>query len=138
MPEIQIEQIHPAVTWRIRHEAMYPGQDYELAKLADDDEGIHFALYADHELTSVISLFEKDDLTCQFRKFATVPESQGKGYGTLLLKHMIDYNRAHGIKLLWCNARLSATAFYTKFGFQARGQTFTRHGYDFIIMELPL
>jgi GNAT superfamily N-acetyltransferase len=135
--KIQIEQIHPILTLRIRHEAMYPDQPYDSVKLANDDEGIHFGLYADEQLSAVVSLFEQGD-ECQFRKFATLPEAQGKGLGKMLLAHIIDYERAHGTKRLWCNARLNAAGFYEKFGFQKTEDTFFENGYDFVIMGLEL
>ena len=137
MVSIQIEQIHPALTWRIRQEAMYPDKTLNDVKLEHDHDGIHFGLYAGDQLTSVVSLFEAGD-TCQFRKFATLPESQGKGYGGLLLVHIINYNRKNGIKKLYCNARISATAFYTKYGFRQTNKTWTDKGFDFVIMELAL
>ena len=137
MPTIQIEQIHPALTWRIRQEAMYPDQPLDFVKLDSDYDGLHFGLYADDQLTSVISLFEEAD-AWQFRKFATLPESQGKGFGTLLLQHIISYARTQGAQKLWCNARVSALAFYAKFGFQLTEKTYTKNGYDFVIMELAL
>jgi GNAT superfamily N-acetyltransferase len=137
MANIQLEQIHPALTWRIRHEAMYPDKPYDFVKLDDDYDGIHFGLYADDQLTAVISLFEQGE-TCQFRKFATLPEAQGKGFGKLLLAHVITFIKQTGAKKLWCNARTNAAGFYAKSGFQATSKTFTKNGFDFVIMELVL
>ena len=135
--KIQIEQVHPALTWRIRHEAMYPDMPFDSVKLPNDEEGIHFGLYADDQLSAVVSLFEQGE-SCQFRKFATLPEYQGKGYGKLLLSHIIDYVRNTGAKRLWCNARVIATGFYAPFGFNETKQRYTENGYDFVIMELAL
>lgn len=135
--KIQIEQIHPALTWRIRHEAMYPDMPYESVKLKNDYDGIHFGLYANDQLSAVVSLFEQGDV-CQFRKFATLPEAQGKGLGRLLLAHIISYIKATGAKKLWCNARVNASGFYAKFGFQETNKTYFENGYDFVIMELEL
>ncbi len=134
---IQIEQIHPIVTLRIRHEAMYPDQPYDIVKLENDNDGIHFGLYVGNNLTSVVSLFE-EGAECQFRKLATLPEAQGKGYGAMLLNHIIKYESAHGAKKIWCNARVSASGFYEKAGFKKTGKTFSKNGYDFVIMELAL
>ena len=137
MVSIQIEQIHPALTWRIRHKTMYPDKPFDFVKLDNDLDGIHFGLYAGDQLTSVVSLFEEGD-TCQFRKFATLPGSQGKGYGGLLLAHIINYNRKNGIKKLYCNARVGAVLFYSKYGFRQTDKTWTKNGFDFVIMELAL
>lgn len=137
MQEIHIEQIRPDLTWRIRHEVMYPDLPFDVIKLANDEDGIHFGLFADNRLTSVVSLFSKGNIY-QFRKFATLSESQGKGYGSLLLDHIINYVRMFGAVKLWCNARVSATPFYNKFGFIQTDQFSTNNGIDFVIMELEL
>jgi len=137
MSTIQIEQIQPALTWRIRHEAMYPDMPYDSVKLDNDDEGIHLGLYAGDQLSSVVSLFAQGD-TCQFRKFATLPQAQGKGYGSHLLAHLIAFIKKTGAKKIWCNARVNAAPFYAKFGFQKTDTTFFQNGFDFVIMELEL
>jgi len=137
MQEIHIEQIRPDLTWRIRHEVMYPDLPFEAIKLANDDEGIHFGLFANNQLTTVVSLFNKGNVY-QFRKFATIVESQGKGYGSILLDYIISYVKSSGAIKLWCNARVSAISFYNKFGFVQTDKLSTSNGIDFVIMELEL
>jgi predicted GNAT family N-acyltransferase len=39
---------------------------------------------------------------------------------------------------LWCNSRVSATGFYSKFGFTETDQRSVSNGIDFVIMELQL
>lgn len=134
---VQIEQIRYELTWRIRRDAMYPDAAYEVVQLKDDPNGLHFGLYAEDQLTVVVSLFDEDGIY-QFRKFATIPKAQGKGYGTLLLNHIIDYTRQRTAKKIWCNARLSAIEFYTRFGFTTNGESFTKNDIDFVMMELQL
>lgn len=134
---MQIEQIRFDLTWRIRHEVMYPDSPYDIIKLEDDPEGTHFGLYANNQLTTVISLFNEGNIY-RFRKFATIVKAQGKGYGTLMLDHVIDYVKTRGAEKLWCNARLSAAGFYHKFGFiQTEGHSVSK-GIEFVIMELQL
>lgn len=137
MQLIQIEQIRDDLTWRIRHEAMYPDLPINAVKLENDAEGMHFGLYADDQLTSVVSLFSKGQIY-QFRKFATISAAQGQGFGSLLLKHIIDYVQSRGATKIWCNARVSAVGFYQKFGFHITDQTSRKHDIDFVIMELQL
>ena len=137
MQKVQIEQIRFELTWRIRHEVMYPDLPFDAIKLDDDPSGIHFGLYAADQLTAVVSLFNRDNIY-QFRKFATLVSEQGKGYGALLLNHIITYVKDMGGKKLWCNARVSAIGFYNKFGFRETDQTSISNGIDFVIMELQL
>lgn len=137
MQEARIEQIRFDLTWSIRHEVMYPDLPFEAIKLDNDPNGVHFGLYINDQLTAVVSLFNVGQ-AYQFRKFATRVGAQGKGYGTLLLKHIISYVNDIGAEKLWCNARVSAIGFYSKFGFKETDRHSRSHGIDFITMELQL
>lgn len=130
--EVPIEEI-----WRVRQEVMYPAETLAFVKLEDDAFGIHLGLYRDEALLSIISLFEKDK-TIQFRKFATIVAEQGKGNGTALLQHVMDWATEKGAKTIWCNARLSATGLYQKFGMQQTGDSWKKYGIEFIKMQKQL
>jgi len=130
-----VEQIFPALTWRIRHIAMYPEHPLDFVKLTNDFEGIHFGIYVDYELTGVVSLFTQVDVG-QFRKLAVLPEAQHQGLGTQLMEYLIDFCKVQKLTKLWCNARVNAKEFYTKFGFHETDRTYTAEGVDFVIMEL--
>lgn len=132
-----VEQIFPSLTWRIRHVAMYPDQPFDLVKLDDDFEGIHFGLYHQYELCGVVSLFINGD-SAQFRKLAVIPEMQHQGFGLQLMKYLIEFVKLQKLTKLWCNARVNAKEFYHKFGFTETDVTFTKEGFEFVIMELYL
>ena len=121
----------------MRQAVMYPQESISFVQLEDDETGLHWGLYAEGELVSVISLFDRDN-SVQFRKFATRTDRQGKGFGTKLLQHVMNWAHANGKKSIWCNARLTATAIYKKFGMQAVGNTWQKWGLDFIKMEKQL
>lgn len=132
-----IKEITAQATWSIRHQVMWPKESLDYIKLPNDELGIHFGLYIEDKLISVISLFIIGD-TAQFRKFATVAEAQGKGYGSQLLRHLMAIANERSIKKIWCNARLAKTAYYTKFGMQATNTQFTKNGIDYVVMEQVL
>lgn len=134
---IQIEQIPYQLTWKIRHEVMYPEKTLNEVKLENDDEGYHFGLYDEGELTSVVSLF-KTGSNMQLRKFATLQKWQKLGYGSRLLEHCINFCRQNGVTKIWCNARTTAIAFYKKHNFIETETTYFKDGHDFVIMELSL
>lgn len=121
----------------MRQAVMYPQEPLSFVQLPDDEHGKHVGLYAEGELASVISVFEKDN-HIQFRKFATRTDLQGKGFGTALLQHVMNWAIQTGKKSIWCNARTSATALYRKFGMQPAGQSWQKWGYEFIIMKKQL
>ena len=132
--KLQIKETELSRVWKLRYEVMYPEKDIEYVKLEEDENGLHLGVYAEDRLVSVISLFiEKDSI--QFRKFATLIEEQGKGYGTMLLNEVIDYAERNNIKKIWCNSRIEKTEFYEKFGFKKTNKKYEQDGRRFIIVE---
>ena len=123
--------------WKMRREVMYPELSIDEVKLADDESGNHLGLYDGDDLVSVVSVFVKND-ELQFRKFATRTAKQNKGYGTALLKQVMEVAEKMQCLKIWCNARISATKFYEKFGMQATGDTWLAKGHEFIKMEKQL
>lgn len=132
-----VEQIFPALTWRIRHITMYPDHPFDFVKLENDFDGIHFGIYENHNLTGVVSLFIEGNVG-QLRKLAILPEAQGKGLGNQLMEYLIDFCRVQKLSKLWCNARVNAKEFYVKFGFHETDKIYTADGFDFVIMEIKL
>jgi GNAT superfamily N-acetyltransferase len=130
-----IKQITAEEVWPIRHEVMWPNMSYDFIKLPEDDDGKHFGLFIDNVLTSVVSIFIKEPGIAQFRKFATIEKEQGKGYGTKLLQHLIDYAASKHIRTLWCNARVDKTDYYKKFGLIETNATYTKENIKFVILR---
>ena len=136
--KFQIKEILHTDTWPIRHRVMWPEKKMDYIKLVNDVSGKHYGLFAGNKLVSVVSLFIVGD-KAQFRKFATLEEEQGKGFGSALLQHVIkEVSKEHDRKMLWCNARKDKTYFYESFGMRKTNKQFTKGGIDFIIMEKQL
>ncbi|WP_461204759.1 GNAT family N-acetyltransferase [Clostridium sp. DL1XJH146] len=134
---MEIRKINAEDTWQIRHKVMWPQKDVEFIKLKNDTEGIHFGLYEANNLMSVISLFI-DNEKVQFRKFATLLEKQGQGYGSKLLNYSLEEARKLEAKIIWCNARIDKTGFYEKFGLKETEKRFVKAGIQYIVMEKSL
>lgn len=134
---MHIKEIKQEDTWKIRHLVMWPDQSMDFVKLPDDGMGLHYGLFNENELTSVVSCFISNG-EMQFRKLVTLTHQQGNGYGTALLNHIISIANEKRIKRIWCNARVNKKAFYEKFGLTDTGKRFTKEGVDFTIMELML
>lgn len=113
---------------------MWPDKPIDYVQLAEDERGLHFGIYEGNQLVSVISLFVDGD-EGQFRKFATRTDLQGKGYGTALLRYLINEARICAIRRLWCNARTSKSTFYEKAGFSKTNKTFEKDGMAYVVME---
>jgi GNAT superfamily N-acetyltransferase len=131
---MEIKELKKEETWEIRHRVLWPDRDITYIQLEDDDEGIHFGLFVEDKLVSVISLFLKGD-AAQFRKFATLQEEQGKGYGSILLRHTLKEASLLGAKKIWCNARKNKTYFYSRFGLVEKGNVLAKEGQQYIMME---
>lgn len=120
--------------WKIRQEVMYPKEELSYVQLPDDELGSHLGLYIDDRLVSIVSLFEKGE-DVQFRKFATFDAEQGKGYGSMLLDYIMEQASASGKRSIWCNARVSASGFYQRFGMYTTGLSWWKKDLEFVKME---
>ncbi len=136
--DYSIEQIPPAATLIVRQAELYPLMLLKKLQLDEDENGIHFGLFHDNKLISVVSCFEKEDGSMQFRKFATIKEFQRQGFGTALLKYIMAFAEEQNVRKIWCNARISAIGFYQKFGLQETVVKFSRDGIDYVVMEKEL
>lgn len=98
---------------------------------------MHFGIYEDERLVTVASLFISGN-TAQFRKLATAPDVQGKGYGRQMMQHLAEVSRSKGVRTLWCNARDTAETFYLKLGYQRTSDVFYKDDIAFYKMEIGL
>lgn len=133
----EIKDIPLQTIWQIRREVMYPQQTLEAMQLPDDAGGLHLGLFDKEQLCSVISLFIRGG-DMQFRKFATLPHLQGKGYGSALLAHIFALAKEKGLERVWCNARITATQLYRRFGMLPYGDPWEAQGHRFIKMQVQL
>lgn len=128
-----IKRIAAEQTWELRQKVMWPDKRIDYVKLTDDSSGIHYGLYVEQELVSVISLFINNNVI-QFRKFATSSAWQGAGHGTKLLYYAITEAEKLGAKAIWCHARTEKISFYRKFGLAEEGGEFERDGKRYVKM----
>jgi GNAT superfamily N-acetyltransferase len=127
--EVSIEQILP-----IRQQVMWPDKPIDFVRVPEDENGIHFGLFVEENLISVVSVFIHGQ-EAQFRKFATLEKYQGKGFGTNLLQFVFDFLEEKKVNRIWCNARISKAGFYQKFGMTTTAATFEKEGMEYVVME---
>ena len=84
-----IAPITASDTLALRQSVLWPDKPIDTVGLPNDAEGYHVGAFVDGQLIAVISLFV-DGSRAQFRKFATHPDFQGQGIGSMLLKYVID------------------------------------------------
>lgn len=129
-----ISEIKAEDTWDIRHRVMWPDMPFDFVKLDNDSDGIHFGLFRDDKLISIVSLFIENN-QAQFRKFATEISDQGKGYGTKLLSFLMKEVERMKLDKVWCNARTDKTEYYERFDLLKTETTYIKGGIDFVILE---
>jgi len=132
---MEIRKIPYSSTWAIRHQVMWPDRPIEYVKLPHDKEGQHFGLFIEGKIVSIVSIFLVGKVA-QFRKFATLKEEQGKGYGSRLLSYVIEDLISSDIEKIWCNARSNKALYYERFGLRRTNQSFSKGGIDYVIMEV--
>ncbi|WP_062058785.1 GNAT family N-acetyltransferase [Sediminicola sp. YIK13] len=132
-----IKSIPTQATWPLRRAVMWPDKPLDYIKLPQDHLGMHFGLFRDEELVTVASLFIIDN-KAQFRKLATRTSEQGKGYGSLMLEHLLKVADSKGVEKIWCNARKEKTGFYHKMGLTETAQTFSKGNINYVVMEKML
>jgi predicted GNAT family N-acyltransferase len=129
---VEVRQITAAETVPLRHAVLRPGRSVETARfLGDDDETTkHFGAFRNGQLLCIASLFQAELPEepgipgLQLRGMATDCTAQGTGLGRALVLACADFTRKQGAQLLWCNARISASVFYSKLGFEIVGSEF--------------
>lgn len=131
---MDIRNVDLDLIWKIRQEVMYPQEELSYVQLPEDGTGEHLGLYVNDQLVSIVSLFEYGP-EVQFRKFATLVNEQGKGYGSMLLEYVMDQASSGGKQMIWCNARVNASPFYQRFGMYATGDSWWKKDIEFIKME---
>ena len=134
---LRIESIQPQQTYALRHEVLWPDKPFAYVHLDNDGDGQHFGAFRDSDLLAVISLFVEGE-TARFRKFATRPDQQRQGIGTLLMHHIETHARQRGATRLWCDARLDAASFYRRFGMEATGEEFFKGNIPYVKFEKTL
>jgi GNAT superfamily N-acetyltransferase len=134
---MEVKTINASDTWQIRHEVMWPDQPFEFVKLEEDNLGIHFGVFEEDKLVSIVSCF-MEEKEMQFRKLATLEDYQGKGIASHLLKYILEFAKEKGVEKVWCNARTNKKSFYEKFGMIDTFKSFVKSGQEFTIMEILL
>lgn len=132
---MEIKSINASDTWQIRHEVMWPDQPFEFVQLEEDNFGLHYGVFENDKLVSIVSCFISNN-EMQFRKLATLQSYKGKGIASYLLKYIFEVAREKKLEKVWCNARKEKKEFYEKFGMVDTRDVFTKAGQEFTIMEV--
>ena len=118
----------------LRHRVLRAGRPRESARLPGDDLAttVHFAALDGGQIIGCATFLESSldgRPAWQLRGMASAPDRAGQGVGRNLLdRAMSDLSARAGVRLFWCNARVSALGFYEKMGWTAFGPQFEIEG----------
>lgn len=123
----------------IRHCVLWPTLRRDELYMPGDDAAHHYGIEEGGSVVCCLSVFKLSDSHCQIRKFATLPEYQGKGCGSVLIRSVLEDIQRQGYQVVQLDARVTASTFYTRFGFAIEGEVFRKAGaessIDFVRMK---
>lgn len=130
---MEVLRIKSIDTHPIRHKMLRPNGTIEDCMFQGDNDEMtfHLGAFVDKKLVSVASFYFENHPSFseayqyRLRGMATLPEYQGQGLSSALLRTAFPVIRNNQCTLLWCNAREKALGFYLKMGFKATGDLFT-------------
>ena len=106
----------------LRHAVLRPGRPLDTAMFEGDDEPgtIHVGAFDGDRLVCCATVMRRPydgEDALQLRGMATVADRTRQGAGTAVVRYLeTQVAAAHGVRLLWCNARTSASGFYARAG----------------------
>tara|TARA_B100000614_G_scaffold248500_1_gene256448 strand:+ start:54 stop:497 length:444 start_codon:yes stop_codon:yes gene_type:complete len=133
MPPFLVKEIKPKDCYFIRHQVLWQHKTFDDCGIdIDDHEGaFHLGAYKGDELICVASFFRQsqakfsEQRQYRLRAMATLSSAQNTGAARALLNTAFKILKDKDQKLLWCDARIKATGFYVKLGFEKLGDSYS-------------
>lgn len=101
------------------------GLDFTAEQLAAEGGDIHLAAFLDDALVATVVLTPYDTETLKLRQMAVSPDHQGQAVGAILLAAAEETAGREGVRQIVLAARVTAQAFYEKYGYEADGDIFS-------------
>jgi predicted GNAT family N-acyltransferase len=129
---MQVLRINALDTINIRREMLRQDFPAEACHYPGDDDDLTFHLggFVDSKLVSIASFYFlkhdsiEEENQFQLRGMATLPDHQGQGISSQLLKTAFPIIKQNLVNVLWCNARKTAIGYYESVGFEKVGDEF--------------
>lgn len=114
------------------------GLDFTSAQLATEATDTHLAAFDDEEVVGTVVLSPYDYSTLKLRQMAVDDSQQGAGIGRQLLTAAEEHAKALGKTRIMLAARVTAQAFYARYGYAAEGDIFEEVTIPHITMHKTL
>ena len=103
------------------------GMDISNDDLSDEASCQFLAYYSNNEeMLGCLKIKKLDDNTFQIQQMAVIPDHQGQGIGSALLKKAEKLIREQGGEKVVIEARDYALPFYKKYGYQESGEKYEK------------
>jgi GNAT superfamily N-acetyltransferase len=130
--QVWLEPISADQARPLRAVVLRPGYPFEKSIYPQDSlpQVLHAGALLEGELVGVATVFPEEPPwvsapdAWRLRGMAVLAPVRGLGIGKQLIGFCLDHIRSQGGRMLWCNARVAALAFYQGLGFQTIGQEF--------------
>lgn len=119
------------LTYELRLKVLWPDSPIERVMVPGDEEALHVGAFEEDDLIGVGSFFF-DLPFVRLRKLAVLPEKQGCGIGSNLIRFAASQPEVQKADQLWCDARQDAVVFYQRLGFTLEGDTFEKTGVSYV------
>ncbi len=134
---MKVKRIDWQDTLDVRHKVLWPNKSKEFCIVDGDKSAKHYGIYKEDKIIGVASIYRNAN-SVRLRKFAVDEKYQGYGYGSKLLKRIIELEQEDGSEIFWCDARESAVGFYKQFGMYVEGDIFHKSGVPYFKMSRNL
>jgi predicted GNAT family N-acyltransferase len=130
---IRVEAVAGSLTSELRRAVLRPAWAVGAAMPGDDrSDAVHLAALTDNgSVVGACVLFPRacdarpdETAAWQLRGMATAEHLRGRGIGAAVLDEAARQVRDRGGRLLWCEARERAIAFYARHGFVGDGEIY--------------
>ena len=132
MPSFLVKEIRPKDCYSIRNQVLWQHKSFDDCGIDIDDQSdaFHLGAYKGDKLICVASFFKQSQAKFleknqyRLRAMATLSSAQNTGAARTLLNTAFQILKEKGQDLLWCDARIIATGFYEKLGFEKLGEPY--------------
>ncbi|MES0869704.1 GNAT family N-acetyltransferase [Pseudovibrio sp. SCP19] len=129
--EIRFRGIPAKLTYKLRQQVLWPDSPIERVMVPEDHQALHIGAFEEENLIGVGSFFF-DLPSVRLRKLAVLPEKQGCGIGSNLIRFAASQPELQKADSIWCDARKDAASFYQRLGFQIEGDSFEKFGVSYL------
>ncbi|WP_208991620.1 GNAT family N-acetyltransferase [Pseudovibrio sp. Ad37] len=119
------------MTYKLRQQVLWPDSPIERVMVPEDHQALHIGAFEEENLIGVGSFFF-DLPSVRLRKLAVLPDKQGRGIGSNLIRFAANQPDLQKADYIWCDAREDAVAFYQRLGFSTEGEVFEKSGISYV------